>query len=42
MQSDGTYVRRRPATGDEPRSSQEQLMQRALERAGRASTPPLP
>jgi polyphosphate kinase len=42
MQSDGTYVQRRPAAGEEPRSSQEQLMQRALERVGRASTPPLP
>ena len=35
MQSDGSYVQRRPAPGDEPRSSQDLLMQRALERAGR-------
>src|SRR6185295_3234903 len=32
MQSDGTYVKRNPAPGDTPRSSQELLMQRALER----------
>jgi polyphosphate kinase len=42
MQSDGTYIQRQPLPGEEPRSSQELLMQRALERAGRASTPPLP
>jgi len=42
MQPDGTYVQRRPLAGEEPRSSQELLMQRALERAGRASTAPLP
>ncbi|HEV7783838.1 MAG TPA: polyphosphate kinase, partial [Thermoanaerobaculia bacterium] len=42
MQSDGTYIQRQPAPGEEPRSSQELLMQRALERAGRASTAPLP
>ena len=35
MQSDGSYVQRHPAPGEEPRSSQELLMQRALERAGR-------
>ena len=35
MQSDGSYVQRRPAPGDEPRCSQDLLMQRALERAGR-------
>jgi polyphosphate kinase len=35
MRADGTYVQRRPAPGEEPRNSQEQLMQRALERAGR-------
>ena len=42
MQSDGTYVQRQPLPGEEPRSSQELLMQRALERVGRASTPTLP
>ena len=42
MQSDGTYIQRRPAAGEEPHSSQEQLMQRSLERVGRASTPQLP
>jgi polyphosphate kinase len=35
MRSDGSYVQRRPAPGEEPRSSQEVLMQQALERAGR-------
>jgi polyphosphate kinase len=35
MQSDGTYVKRHPAPGEAPRHSQEILMQRALERAGR-------
>ena len=35
MQADGTYVKRRPAPGEAPRHSQEILMQRALERAGR-------
>jgi polyphosphate kinase len=35
MRPDGSYVQRRPADGEEPRSSQELLMQRALERAGR-------
>jgi polyphosphate kinase len=35
MQSDGSYVQRRPAKGDGARSSQDLLMQRALERAGR-------
>ncbi|HYH45027.1 MAG TPA: polyphosphate kinase 1 [Thermoanaerobaculia bacterium] len=35
MRPDGTYVQRRPAEGEEPRNSQELLMQRALERAGR-------
>ncbi|HEV8579442.1 MAG TPA: polyphosphate kinase 1 [Thermoanaerobaculia bacterium] len=32
MQSDGSYVQRRPAPGEEPRSSQDLLMQRAMER----------
>ena len=32
MRSDGSYVQRRPAKGEEPRSSQDLLMQRALER----------
>ncbi|HEX3131335.1 MAG TPA: polyphosphate kinase 1 [Thermoanaerobaculia bacterium] len=35
MRPDGSYVQRRPAEGEEARSSQELLMQRALERAGR-------
>ena len=35
MQPDGTYVQRHPAPGEELRCSQDQLMQRALERAGR-------
>ena len=35
MQPDGSYLRRRPAEGEEPRSSQDLLMQRAAERAGR-------
>ena len=35
MRSDGSYVQRHPAPGEEPRSSQEVLMQQALERAGR-------
>ena len=35
MQPDGTYVQRRPARGEEPRSSQDLLMQRSLERVGR-------
>ncbi|HEV2851884.1 MAG TPA: polyphosphate kinase 1 [Thermoanaerobaculia bacterium] len=35
MRSDGTYVQRRPGKGEEPRSSQDLLMQRSLERAGR-------
>ena len=35
MRSDGSYVQRHPAPGEEPRSSQDLLMQRALERAGR-------
>jgi polyphosphate kinase len=35
MQSDGTYRKRRPAEGEEPRESQELLMKRALERIGR-------
>jgi polyphosphate kinase len=42
MQADGGYVQRRPAKGDDARSSQDLLMQRALERAGRgplSSTP---
>jgi polyphosphate kinase len=32
MRSDGSYVQRRPGKGEEPRSSQDLLMQRALER----------
>ena len=35
MQADGSYHQRRPASGAEPRCSQDLLMQRALERAGR-------
>ncbi|HVF58255.1 MAG TPA: polyphosphate kinase 1 [Thermoanaerobaculia bacterium] len=35
LRPDGSYERRRPADGEEPRNSQELLMQRALERAGR-------
>jgi len=35
MRADGSYVQRTPADGEEPRNSQELLMQRALERAGR-------
>ncbi len=35
MQPDGSYVQRTPGVGAEPRSSQELLMQRAQERAGR-------
>jgi polyphosphate kinase len=35
MLADGSYVQRQPAPGEEPRSSQDLLMQRALERAGR-------
>jgi polyphosphate kinase len=35
MLSDGSYVQRTPPPGDEPRSSQDLLLQRALERAGR-------
>ncbi|HWM92830.1 MAG TPA: polyphosphate kinase 1 [Thermoanaerobaculia bacterium] len=35
MRPDGNYVRRRPRKSEEPRNSQELLMQRALERAGR-------
>jgi polyphosphate kinase len=35
MKADGSYVQRGPAPGEEPRSSQDLLMQRALERAGR-------
>jgi polyphosphate kinase len=35
MQPDGSYVQRHPAPGEEPRSSQDLLMQRALERVGR-------
>jgi polyphosphate kinase len=38
MRPDGSYVKRHPAPGEEPRNSQEQLMQRALERAGRSAT----
>ena len=37
MQADGSYVQRRPAPGEEPRSSQDLLMQQALERAGRSA-----
>jgi len=35
MQSDGSYHQRHPAPGEEARSSQDLLMQRALARAGR-------
>jgi polyphosphate kinase len=35
MRADGTYVQRSPGPGEEPRSSQELLMQRSLERVGR-------
>jgi polyphosphate kinase len=35
MRSEGSYVQRAPAPGDEPRSSQDLLMARALERVGR-------
>jgi polyphosphate kinase len=35
MQADGSYVQRTPADGEEARNSQELLMARALERAGR-------
>jgi polyphosphate kinase len=35
MQADGSYVQRRPGKDEEPRSSQDMLMQQALERAGR-------
>jgi polyphosphate kinase len=35
MQPDGSYVQRRSAADEEPRSSQDLLMQRALERLGR-------
>lgn len=35
MRPDGNYTQRRPAPGEEPRSSQDLLMQRAVERAGR-------
>ena len=36
MRADGTYFQRSPAPGQEPRSSQDLLMQRSLERAGRS------
>jgi polyphosphate kinase len=35
MQPDGSYVQRNPSPGEEARSSQDLLMQRALEKAGR-------
>ena len=35
MRSDGSYVQRHPAPGEEPRSSQDLLTQQAAERAGR-------
>ncbi len=35
MRADGSYLQRTPADGEEPRNSQELLMQRSLERAGR-------
>jgi len=35
LRADGAYVKRRPAAGEAARSSQEILMQRALDRAGR-------
>ncbi len=37
MRSDGSYHQRRPASGAEARCSQDVLMQRALERAGRSA-----
>jgi len=37
MRSDGSYVQRSPSPGEEPRSSQDLLMQGALERAGRST-----
>ncbi|HEX5758473.1 MAG TPA: polyphosphate kinase 1 [Thermoanaerobaculia bacterium] len=36
LRQDGSYEKRSPAEGEEPRNSQELLMRRALERAGRA------
>jgi polyphosphate kinase len=39
MHADGTYTQRSPAPGEEPRPSQDLLMQRTLERAGRAVAP---
>jgi polyphosphate kinase len=39
MRADGTYTQRTPPSEEEARSSQDQLMQRALERAGRPLTP---
>jgi polyphosphate kinase len=32
MQADGSYVQRSPGPGEEPRSSQDLLMQRAVDR----------
>ncbi|MFL6203154.1 MAG: polyphosphate kinase 1 [Thermoanaerobaculia bacterium] len=39
MHADGSYTQRSPASGEEPRPSQELLMQRSLERAGRTAAP---
>ncbi|MFL6289351.1 MAG: polyphosphate kinase 1 [Thermoanaerobaculia bacterium] len=36
MRPDGSYTQRRPGKGEEPRSSQDLLMQRAAERVGRS------
>lgn len=36
MRPDGSYVQLRPGKGEEPRSSQDLLMQRAMERVGRS------
>jgi len=39
MHPDGSYTQRSPAPGEEPRSSQDLLMLRTLERAGRTAAP---
>jgi polyphosphate kinase len=39
LRADGTWVQRRPAPGEPPRSSQEMLMQRALDRSRALSGP---
>jgi polyphosphate kinase len=41
LRADGTYHQRRPAAGEPARSSQEILMQRAVDRSGRAAGTPL-